>query len=257
MILVIDIGNTNIGIGAMEDDRLLFKERIYTDLKMTPVECAISMKNLLELNGVRPQELQGAILSSSVPSITGVVREAARKMVGKEVLEVGPGVKTGLDIKIDNPAQLGADLVVGAVAGIHEYGAPLVVVDLGTATSVMVVNEKRQVIGGMILPGVGISLEALSQRTSFLPKISIEPPKKFIASNTIDCMKSGIVYGAAFAIDGIVERIWDELGQKTAVVATGRQAKKIIPYCKTKIVTDDELLLKGLKLVYDRNRRRN
>ncbi|MDO4633120.1 MAG: type III pantothenate kinase [Eubacteriales bacterium] len=256
MILLIDIGNTNITLGCMDGEQLLFKERIFTDLKMTAVECAISFMSLLELHDVQASEMEGGIISSTVPVLTSIVKEAAKKLIGRRILEVGPGVKTGLDIKIDDPAQLGADLVTGAVAGIQKYGAPLIIVDLGTATAVTVINTKGQVVGGMIMPGVGISIEALSQRTSYLPKINIEPPKKLIGSNTIDCMKSGAVYGAASAIDGLTARIREEIGADAPVIATGRQAKKIVPYCKEKVILDDGLLMNGLKLIYDRNTRK-
>ncbi|MDO4343197.1 MAG: type III pantothenate kinase [Eubacteriales bacterium] len=255
MVLAIDIGNTNIVIGCIGDDGTVFKERIYTDLKKTAVEYAISLKILLDLYSVDTSEITGGILSSSVPPVTPVMRRAAEKVICREMMVVGPGVKTGLDIKIDDPGQLGPDLAVGAVAGIAQYGAPLIVVDMGTATTVMVVNEKRQVIGGMIMPGVDVSLEGMSLRTSYLPKISVEPPKKLIGSNTIDCMKSGVIYGNAACIDGVVARIREEMQADMPAVATGGMANRIIPYCKEKIVIDDELSLKGLKLIYDRNMR--
>lgn len=255
MILAIDIGNTNTEIGCIGEKGVVFKECVYTDDKKTAVEYAIGIKNILDLYGVRQEELEGGILSSSVPPVTDTVRQAARKVTGREVLVVGPGVKTGLDIRIDDPAQLGPDLVVGAAAGIAEYGAPLMIVDMGTATSIVVVNEKRQVIGGMILPGVQASLEGMSMRTSHLPKISLDPPKKLIGSNTVDCMKSGVLYGNAACIDGMAERIREELDiGEIPVVATGRLAGRIIPYCREKVVIDDDLLLKGLKRIYDRNR---
>ncbi len=256
MILTIDVGNTHIVIGCIGDDGIVLKERIYTDDKKTAAEYAINMKILFDLYGVDAKEIRGGIISSSVPPVTAAVRQAAEKLIGQKMLVVGPGIKTGLDIKIDDPGQLGPDLVVGAVAGIARYGAPLIMVDMGTATTVMVVNEKRQVIGGMILPGVRVSLEGLSIHTSHLPKISIEPPKKLIGSNTIDCMKSGILYGSAACIDGIAARVREELkNPQVPIVATGGLAKCIIPYCKEQITIDDELLLTGLKLIYDRNQR--
>lgn len=253
MILAIDIGNTNIVIGCIKDSQILFVERLHMDAKKSELEYAISVKNVLELYGVERKELEGGIISSVVPPVTGTIRNAAAKIIGKELLVVGPGVKTGLDIRIDNPAQLGPGLVVGAVAGIEEYGSPLVIIDMGTATAFTVVNEKRQVIGGMILPGVGVALDSLTSRTSQLPKISLEPPKKFIGSNTIDCMKSGVLYGNACCIDGMIGRIREELGVSPEVVATGGLAKRIIPYCREQIRMDDALLLKGLKLIYERN----
>jgi len=254
MILAIDIGNTNIAIGCIEGDRIAFVERLYTDAAKSELEYAISFKNVLEIYGIPRSQLKGGIISSVVPPVTKTVQSAAEKVTGKEILVVGPGIKTGLDIKIDNPAQLGPDLAVGAVAGIAEYSCPLVIVDMGTATAFTVINEKRQVIGGMIMPGVGVSLDALISTTSQLPKISLEPPKKFIGSNTIDCMKSGVFYGNASCVDGMISRIREELGTDLTVVATGGLAKKIVPYCREQIQIDDALLLKGLKLIYQRNR---
>ena len=253
MILAIDIGNTNIVIGCIKDNRILFVERLYTDVKKSELEYAISVKNVLEIYGVDRKELLGGIVSSAVPPVTGTIRNAAAKVIGKELLVVGPGVKTGLDIRIDNPAQLGPDLVVGAVAGIEEYGCPLVIVDMGTATTFTVANEKRQVIGGMILPGVGVALDSLTNHTSQLPKISLEPPKKLIGSNTVDCMKSGVLYGNACCVDGMIGRIREELDMAFHVVATGGMAKHIIPHCREEIHMDDALLLKGLNLIYQRN----
>lgn len=253
MILAIDIGNTNIVIGCIEDNRILFVERLYTDVKKSELEYAISIKNVLEIYEADRSRIKGGIISSVVPPVTGTIRNAAAKVIGKDLLVVGPGVKTGLDIRIDNPAQLGPGLVVGAVAGIEEYGSPLVIIDIGTATAFTVVNEKRQVIGGMILPGVGVALDSLISRTSQLPKISLEPPKKLIGSNTVDCMKSGVLYGSASCIDGMIGRIREELKTSPKVVATGGMAKYIINYCREDIQTDDALLLKGLNLIYRRN----
>ncbi len=254
MILAVDIGNTHIVIGCIEGERILFVERLYTDTTKSELEYAISFKNVLEIYGIDRSGLKGGIVSSVVPPVTATLRNAAEKVTGREILVVGPGVKTGLDIRIDNPAQLGSDLAVGAVAAIEEYPCPLVIIDMGTATSFTVVNEKRQVIGGMIMPGVGAALESLTGKTSQLPKISLEPPKRFIGSNTVDCMKSGVLYGNAACVDGMISRIREELGREVQVVATGGMAKSIIPCCREKIAIDDALLLKGLRLIYERNR---
>ena len=168
-------------------------------------------------------------------------------------LVVGPGVKTGLNILMDNPGQVGSDLIVNAVAGLKYYGEPIIIIDMGTATTISVVDEKKNYIGGMILPGVKVSLESLVNRTSQLPRISLEAPKKIIGKNTIDCMKSGIIMGQAASMDGMIERIWEELGYRAAVVATGGLAGCIVPYCKQKIVYDNELTLKGLNIIYHKN----
>ena len=164
------------------------------------------------------------------------------------------GVKTGLNIKIDNPAQLGADLVANAVAGIHNYPVPLIIIDMGTATTLSVVDEKKQYIGGMILPGPRISLDALTARASQLSGISLEAPKHIVGKNTIECMKSGIVYSNAAAMDGMIERIEEEIECKATVVATGGLAKSIIPHCKREVILDEELMLKGLYIIYEKNK---
>lgn len=254
MILAIDIGNTNIVIGCCDDEKIYFIERLSTNHPKTELEYAISFKNVLELYGIDPSQIEGGIISSVVPPITNIVRASAEKVLGKTVKIVGPGVKTGLNILMDNPAQVGSDRIVNAVAAINEYPAPLIIIDMGTATTFCVVDEKKNYIGGMILPGVRISLDALTSRTSQLSRISIEAPKKTIGKNTIDCMKSGIINGNAACIDGMVQRIERELGQKATVLATGGLAKKIVPYCEQQIIVDDELLLKGLRLIYNKNK---
>ncbi|MDY3972198.1 MAG: type III pantothenate kinase [Clostridia bacterium] len=252
MILAIDIGNTNIVVGCCEEKKILLMERLTTNHTATALEYAISLKAILELSGVDKKDINGAIISSVVPSVTYTVRTAVKKLIGVDALVIGPGIKTGLSIKTDNPAQLGSDLVVDAVAGIQEYGAPLVIFDLGTATTVSVINKEKEYLGGMILPGMMISLNAMVSGTSQLPKISLEKPKKLIGTNTIDCMKSGILYGTASSMDGIIDRIRDEIGDVT-VVATGGLAGTIVPLCRNKVILDDELLIKGLMIIYNKN----
>lgn len=253
MILAIDIGNTNIVIGCCDQETIHFVERLSTGNGKTELEYAIIVKNVLELYGIKPKELEGSIISSVVPPATNIVRRAVEKVTGKPVKIVGPGIKTGLNILMDDPAQVGSDRIVNAVAAIHEYPVPLVIIDMGTATTFCVIDEKKCYIGGMILPGVGVSLDALTTRTSQLPRISVEPPKKPIGKNTIDSMKSGIIYGNAACVDGVVERIEEELGQKVTVLATGGLAGQIVPYCKREIIIDDQLLLKGLRYIYEKN----
>lgn len=254
MILAIDIGNTNIVIGCIKDEDILFVERLSTDSTKTALEYAISFKNVLELYHLDPADFSGAIVSSVVPPVTNIVKEAAKKITGQDVVIIGPGVRTGLNILMDNPAQLGSDLVANAVAGIAEYKAPLIIIDIGTATTISVVDKKQNYIGGMILPGIRVSSDSLTSRTSQLPRISVEAPKKLIGTNTIDCMKSGLIYGNASCIDGMIQRIEKELGEKATVVATGGLAGCIIPHCLEDIIIDDALLLKGLKLIYHKNK---
>lgn len=253
MILAIDIGNTNIVIGCIDNEKTLFVERLSTDATKTELEYAISFKNVLELYHINPEELSGSIISSVVPPITNIVRDSVVKITGKKVMIIGPGIKTGLNILMDNPAQLGSDLVANAVAGIHEYPVPLIIIDMGTATTISVIDKNKNYIGGMIMPGIRVSSDTLTQRTSQLPKISLEAPKKLIGTNTIDCMKSGIVHGNAACIDGMVSRIQKNLGQKATVIATGGLAKTIIPLCDAEIILDDALLLKGLNYIYLKN----
>ncbi|MGN0335379.1 MAG: type III pantothenate kinase [Lachnospiraceae bacterium] len=254
MILAIDIGNTNIVVGCFDKENVLFVERVSTDHRKTELEYAISLKNVLEIYGISPDTVTGGIISSVVPPLTNILKASAEKIIGTEVMVVGPGIKTGLNIVMDNPAQLGSDLVVDAVAAIAEYPVPLIFVDMGTATTISVVDDQKRYIGGMILSGIRVSMDSLTSRTSQLPRISMEPPKKFIGKNTIDCMKSGMIYGNASCIDGMIERIKQELGRDdVTVLATGGLAKVIIPYCKEKITYDDALLLKGLRLIYEKN----
>lgn len=255
MVFAVDIGNSNIVVGGIaEQENILFIERISTDLKVTDFEYAVSFKSALEIHGIDPHDIEGAIISSVVPSITNTVKAAIRKITGIEAMVVGPGIKTGLSIKIDNPAQLGSDLVVGAVAGIHEYPCPLVIVDMGTANTISVISSNKDFLGGMIMPGMKVSLESLANKTSQLPTIGFEPPKRTIGRNTIECMKSGFLYGNASCIDGMIDRIAEELGEEPFVIATGGLASVVIPLCRKKIIIDDDLMLKGLMLIYQKNK---
>lgn len=254
MVLALDVGNTNIVIGCIDTERTHFIERLSTVRTKTELEYAVDIKMVLDIYHVKRSDIDGCIISSVVPQITNVVKLAAEKILKKEPMILGPGLKTGLNIMMDNPGQLGADLVADAVAGISQYQAPLVIIDMGTATTVSVVDGKKNYIGGMILPGVGVALDALTARASQLSGISIEPPRKIIGKNTIECMKSGVLYSNAAALDGIIDRIEDEIGQKATVIATGGLAKKIIPHCRRKIILDEDLLLKGLLVIYEKNR---
>lgn len=253
MILAVDIGNTNIVIGCIDGERVCFVERASTNLAKTELEYVVEFRTLFELYHIGMEDITGSIISSVVPPLNNVIKNGLEKMFHQAPLVVGPGLRTGLNILMDNPAQLGSDLVVNAVAGLHYYGAPIIMIDMGTATTISVVDEKKNYIGGMILPGVKVSLDSLVNRTSQLPRISLEPPKKLIGRNTIDCMKSGIVMGQAACLDGMIERIYDELSYEAPVVATGGLAGSIVPYCKKKIICDNELTLKGLGLIYHRN----
>lgn len=254
MVLAIDIGNTNVVIGGFENGKICFTERLSTNRNSTASEYAMSIKSVLDFNGLANHAFEGGILSSVVPMVTNAVKTAVEKITGKDVIVVGPGVKTGLKILLDNPNQLGSDRVADAVAATHEYPCPLVIIDLGTATTVSVIDEKKNFIGGMIIPGVMMSLDSLANRTSQLPHISLDPPKRLIGRNTVDCMRSGIIYSTAGSLDGLVERIEGELGQQCTIITTGGLSKVISPFCKHQMIMDDQLLLKGLMIIYEKNK---
>ena len=254
MILAIDVGNTNIVVGCIDDLKTYFIERLSTNRTKTELEYAVDLKNVLDIYHIKKTEIEGCIISSVVPQITNIVKLAAEKILKKNAIVLGPGVKTGLNIMMDNPGQLGSYQVADAVAGIAGYPVPLILIDMGTATTASVVNSKKQYVGGMILPGVGVSLDALTARASQLSGISIDAPRHVIGKNTIECMKSGVLYSNAAALDGIIDRIEEELGEKATVVATGGLAKKIVPHCKREIILDEELLLRGLLIIYEKNK---
>lgn len=256
MLLAADIGNSNIVIGCFDQDRILLVERLATNRNSTALEYAVMIKTILELNGFDYRAMEGGIISSVVPSVTNMMKTAFEKLIGKTPLVVGPGLKTGLSIRLENPGQLGCDRVADAVAAIHEYPCPLIIVDMGTATTISVVDGDKNFIGGMIMPGLRLSAESLSARTSQLPQISLDQPKRAIGRNTVDCMKSGIILGCASTIDGCIARIEEELGQACTVVATGGNARLVVPNCKHPIRYDEELLLKGLMLLYYKNTER-
>lgn len=254
MILTIDIGNTNIVIGCIDKQKTYFIERVSTDRSKTELEYAIVIKNVLDLNRIAPDSLDGGIVCSVVPQITRIVRIATEKILQKEVMVLGPGIKTGMNILMDNPAQIGSDLIADAVGAISEYPAPLIIFDMGTATTVCVVDHKKNFIGGMIIPGIRTSLDALTSRAAQLSGIELTPPKRVIGKNTVECMRSGMIISNAAAVDGIVARIEEELGEKATIVATGGLAKTIIPFCSQKVIIDEDLLLKGLLCIYEKNR---
>ena len=254
MILALDIGNTNIVLGCIDEEKTYFIERLSTVRTKTEAEYAIDIKTILEIHEIDAGKLEGSIVSSVVPQLTKIVKKAAEKIVQGEAMVVGPGVKTGLNILIDNPAQLGSDRVVNAVAGLAEYPAPMIIFDLGTANTACVIDAKKNYIGGMIFPGINTSLNALTANASQLQGISLDDPKQVIGRNTVDCMKSGVIYSNAASLDGIIERIEEELGMKATVIATGGLSKVIVPYCKKEIILDDDLLIKGLLIIYRKNK---
>ena len=188
MVLAVDIGNTNIVMGCFESDRILFVERLSTNQQSTALEYAIMLKNILEIHSIDMSDFRGGIISSVVPSVTLTMKEAMERLIKKRIMVVGPGIKTGLKINLDNPAQLGSDRVADAVAAINLYPVPIIMIDMGTATTISVIDKEKNFVGGMIIPGLRTSLDSLSGKASQLPFISLVPPKKVIGTNTIDCM---------------------------------------------------------------------
>lgn len=253
MILAIDIGNTNIVMGVFDNNKIVFRERMSSNQKTTDLEYAVMIKTALEMNKVSVETITGVVLSSVVPSITNTFKRAMEKLTDARTIVVGPGVKTGLRILIDDPGQLGSDLVVDAVAGIAEYPVPQIIIDMGTATTFSVIGGDCSYLGGVISTGMAVSAEALFNKTSQLPRISFDKPKRVIGKNTVECMKSGIMYSTASSIDGMIERLEEELGEKCTVIATGGLASVITPLCKREIILDDDLMLKGLAIIYNRN----
>ena len=254
MVLAVDIGNTNVVIGCFEDEKIIFTERLSTNREATVLEYIVTIKTVLEMNNLMQADFEGAVISSVVPSVTQTVKEAVYRLILHDAMIVDASLKTGLKICLDNPKQLGNDRIADAVAAAEYYPLPLIIVDMGTATTISVIDKNKNFLGGIIMPGLKVSLDSLVNRTSQLPTISLEAPDKVIGTNTIDCMKSGIIYGTASTLSGVISRIEKELGESCTVVSTGGLAHTVVPYCEREIIMDDELLLKGMMLLYKRNK---
>ncbi|MCI8423845.1 MAG: type III pantothenate kinase [Lawsonibacter sp.] len=256
MLLAIDIGNTNIVLGGIQDGQIAFEARIATDHIKTSDQYGVEIKNILSLFQTDPADIQDCIISSVVPPVFNSVRTGVMKVIRRTPMVVGPGIKTGLNIQMDTPSQVGSDRIVVAVAALAEYQPPLTLLDLGTATTIEVVGQGNTYLGGCIIPGVRVSLEALTSRAAQLPGIRLDRPKRVIGKNTEDSMRSGIMYGTAALVDGMLDRVEEELGCSTTVVATGGMAQFIVPLCRRKIILEKDLLLKGLYILYQKNRRK-
>jgi type III pantothenate kinase len=254
MILTVDIGNTNITLGGFESEELCLISRLTTRSAYTEDELAVSILDSLRLHRVEKERVEGVIVASVVPPLNDVMKKAIRFLFQKEPLFVGPGIKSGIGIQCDMPSSVGADLIAAAVATHHIYGSPALIIDIGTATKMTVVNEKGAFIGTSIIPGVLMGLNALAEETAQLPKISLELPRAVIAKNTADCMRSGVLFGNASLIDGMISRIREEYGANLLVYATGGMAKTIISLCREKIFVDEHLVLKGLFILYQKNK---
>ncbi len=253
MLLAIDIGNTNVTLGAYNSNYLTFTARLATDTRKTDDQYAIEIKHLLALYEIESDDIEDCIISSVVPSVGRSISHAVSKLCQIVPLMLGPGIKTGLNIKIDNPAQLGADLVAGAVGAIDAYTMPCVVIDMGTASTISVLDKNGTFLGGVIAAGVRLTLKALAENTAQLTSIPIEAPKSIIGTNTTECMQAGLVLGTAAMIDGVLEKIEAELGEKPTVVATGGLSREIITHCKNNIIYNENLLLDGLRAIYEKN----
>ena len=255
MLLAIDIGNTNIVMGCIRDDEILFKARIATDRTRTSDQYGVEIKNMLEAFGIKKEDIHDCIISSVVPPVFNSVKTGVLKVIGKQPMVVGPGLKTGLNIQVDSPSQVGSDRIVIAGAALAEYTAPLILMDLGTATTIEAVEPENVYMGGVIIPGVRTSLDALVNKAAQLPGISLDQPKKVIGTNTVDCLRSGMMYGTAAMLDGIIDRMEEELGHTSTLIATGGMAQFVTPLCKHSIILEKDLLLKGLNILYKKNKK--
>ena len=256
MLLAIDVGNSNTSVGLFgPDGELKFLSALETDVRKTADQFSIDLMNVFALYHHDLKDVKGAIVCSVVPPLNFMLEKAVGRLLGKPPMAVGPGVKTGLDIRMDFQTQMGADIVADAVSALEKFTAPILTIDMGTAITVGVISHDRTYEGGLLLPGVNVSLEALSRRAAQLPAISLQHPKALIGKNTEDCMRSGIVYGTAGMLDGIIDRVREEFpGKILSVVATGGNAPVIVKYCRNEIIYDKYLLMNGLWAIYQKNR---
>lgn len=256
MLLAIDVGNSIISVGLFGTDReLMFLASIDTDRRKTADQISLDLMNIFTLYGFELKDVTGAIFSSVVPPINFMMTKALTRLLGKPPMMVGPGVKTGLNIRMEIHNQLGADLVANAVAALEKYPAPIIMIDMGTATTISYISSRPSYEGGLMFPGVNLSLAALSNQTAQLPDISLQHPKGLIGKNTEDCMRSGIVYGTAGMLDGIIDRICETLGDEVpTIVATGSNAPVIVRYCRNQVIYDKYLLMEGLYQIYQKNK---
>ena len=255
MLLAIDIGNTNIKFGIFKNEELLRTLTISCDKNKTADEYSVELYSLIRVMGIHRTDFSGCIISSVVPTVTGRIDSAIRDLLNVEPLIVGPGVKTGLNIRIEDPSTLGADLVTACVAANAESSSPCIVVSMGTATVLCVIDKNRSMIGGPIAPGVMVSLNALTGNAALLISVALEAPDSVIGNNTDRSIRAGVVWGTVCMIDGMIDRIEKELGEKCNIVATGGMAKTIIPHCSHDITVKDDLIMQGLRLIYNKNKK--
>ena len=252
MLLVVDVGNTQTHFGVYDGEALVEQWRFATVRTSTSDELGAALRNLLALRALGFEDIEASIVSSTVPALRAEWTEMAAHYLGHEMPSVGPGLKTGMPIRIDNPRELGPDRIVNAIAAYEEVGAAVIVVDLGTALTFDIVDAEGAYIGDIIAPGVEISMDALTARAAALPRIDLTPPRSLIAKGTVDAIRAGVIYGYASMVDGIVGRLHAELGEEVATIATGGLAGAIVPYCERVDSNDPLLTLKGLRLVHER-----
>ena len=253
MLICIDIGNSNITIGTFRGEDLQFTARLATDTRRTSDQYAIEISDIISLYNVDLNSITEAAISSVVPTVGSAIEKAIKRLFNITPIVLGPGIKTGLNIKIDNPAQLGADLAAGAVGSLAKYPTPTIIIDMGTASTISVLGKNGEFLGGVIAAGVKLTLDALTSRTAQLPSVSIEAPKKVIGTNTADSMRSGLIIGQSAMIDGLITRIERELGETATVVATGGLAPDVVRESDHEILIDDNLLLDGLRIIHNKN----
>lgn len=253
MLLTADVGNTNIKFGVYCNDELKYKLVVSTDTRKTGDDFAVALYSFFQIHGIDPSTVNASIISSVVPKITYPLRSAVKTVTGANSLVVGPGIKSGLDIKIDHPETLGADIVAGCVGACEKYSAPLIMIFMGTATAIVYVDENRSYLGGAIAPGVGISLDTLTKKGALLFDVDLKAPKKVVNTNTADCIRSGIMFGTACMLDGMIDKFMAEFNTDCKVVATGGLAPLMIKNCRHDIIFDENIILDGLACIYKRN----
>jgi type III pantothenate kinase len=253
MLLVVDVGNTQTHLGTYEGDVLVEHWRFATVRSSTADELGAALRNLLALRGMSFADIHASIVSSTVPQLRPEWQTMASRYLGHEMLVVGPGLRTGMPIRYDNPREIGPDRLVNAVAGFAKVGGPCTIVDFGTAVTHDIVSASGEYLGGVIFPGVEISLEALSERAAALPKIDLVEPRTLIGKSTVDAIRSGVLFGFAAMVDGIIGRLREQLGADLRTIATGGLAPLVVPYCDAIDSVDDDLTLTGLRLIWERN----